>query len=73
MTGLAALCDVSYAILVERSEQVALAAMAAGAEDADLGVAREHLDRMLQSPLGYRDAEDREQAELIVALGLGRR
>ena len=73
MTGIAALCDVSYSILVERSEQVALAAMAAGAEDADLGVAREHLDAMLRKPLGYRDAQDREQAELLVALGLNQR
>jgi hypothetical protein len=64
-------CDVAYALLVEQNERLAYAAMAAGSEEADLGVARERLDGALVAPLGYRDAEDRERAELLTALGLG--
>lgn len=61
----------SYALLVEQNERLTYAAMAAGSEEADLGVAREKLDAAIHAPLGYRDAQDRERAELLAALGLG--
>jgi len=63
-------CDVCYALLIEQGDRVALAAMAAGSEEADLGEAREWLDNYLRRPLGLRDSKDREQAELMAALGL---
>jgi hypothetical protein len=63
-------CDVAYVLLVEQNERLTYAAMAAGSEEADLGVARDRLDQALVAPLGYRDAHDRERAELLTALGL---
>lgn len=58
------------AMLVEQTERITFAAMAAGSEEADLGVALERLEEHLNAPLGYRDAEDRGRAELLMALGL---
>jgi hypothetical protein len=63
-------CDVAYVLLVEQNERMTYAAMAAGSEDADLGVGRQRLDEALNAPLGYRDSHDRERAELLMALGL---
>lgn len=70
MTTVADLCDVSYALLVEQGDRITFAAMAAGSEEADLGEARAWLDRYLSKPLGVRDSKNREQAELMAALGL---
>lgn len=64
------MCDVVYAILVGRVDALAVAAIAGGAEDADPEDARNRFDTWLRQPLGYLGEDDREQAELLLALGL---
>lgn len=66
---LADLCDVAYAIQVDQKERIEAACIAAGAE-VELGAAVEEFDEWLESE---PEVIDNDRAQLLAALGVGRR
>lgn len=66
-------CDVTWVLLLEKVDAMALAAMAAGAEEVDVFSARNHLREALDEPIVVQGvARTPEERDLREALGLSR-
>lgn len=67
-------CDVTWVLLLEKVDAMALAAMASGNEEADVFKARDHLCALMDEPLeiAQQTARTPEERDLREALGLSR-